>query len=89
MLDQIGGGVEHGVMLNAGSDQMALALGRLQQGDPAQRQVVRLGPAAGEDDLGRLAVEDTGDPVARVFERRGCARPGPCRLDGLPHISVK
>ena len=66
--------VQHRLVLDAGRDDVAARRrrgGRLDRfGGAAQRQVVRLGAAAGEHDLGRLAADQLGDGGSRLVEQR-------------------
>ncbi len=64
------GGVEDGVVLDAGGDDVgALFGGGELGGDGAEEgEVVALGAAGGEDDLGGAAVEQAGDGVAGVID---------------------
>ena len=63
-------GVEDGVVLDAGGDDVgALFGGGELGGDGAEEsEVVALGAAGGEDDLGGAAVEQAGDGVAGVID---------------------
>ena len=63
-----------------------VAAGRPRPPQPFEREIDRLGAAAGEDDLDRFAAQAPGDRLARVFEQspRGLARPVYRR--GVPHL---
>ena len=63
------GGVEDGVVLDAGGDDVgALWWGRVGGDGAEEGEVVALGAAGGEDDLGGAAVEEAGDGVAGVID---------------------
>ena len=63
------GGVEHGVVLDGGGDEVGGFL-REEIGlqDAEEGEVVALGAAGGEDDLGGAAVEQRGDLLAGVLD---------------------
>ena len=78
MLLQVLEGVQDRVMFRAATDEMTTAL------PPVSRQaehgeIVRLGPAAREDQLMRFRAQEVREPVARVIHR--CARFAPGRVD--------
>ena len=64
---QVLAGVEHGVVLDGGGDDVA-ACGSKGVGDAAEGGVVRLGAAAGEHHLAGAAAENAGHGVAGVGE---------------------
>ena len=69
-------GIEHGLVLDAARDDVALARRRLERlGGAAQREVVGLGAAAREHDLGRLRADELPDRRARLVEQRLGALP--------------
>ena len=75
---QVLAGVQHRVMLRGAGDHVLSARGvRPREAD--DREVVRLGAAAGEDDLVRLRAEQPRQPVARIIDRR--PRLAPRRMD--------
>ena len=80
---QIACGVDHRVVLDGRRHQtVTLAATRLQHA--AQREVVGLGPPAGEDDLRRVRTDRGGDLLARPVDGR--SRRAPLRVDarGVP-----
>ena len=56
-------------MLDRAGDQVPASGGFERLGGAANREVVALGAAGGEDDLGRLAAEQGGHLGARLVER--------------------
>jgi hypothetical protein len=63
------GGAEDGVVLDAGGDKVSGFAGELWASKGAEEgEVVALGAAGGEDDLGGAAVEEAGDAVAGVID---------------------
>ena len=64
------GGVEDGVVLDAGGDDVRLLFGCGELGGDGSEEgeIVALGSAGGEDDLGGAAVEQAGDGVAGVVD---------------------
>ena len=60
-------GVQHGMMLNRGGDDVIARLHQAEQG-----QVVAFGAAAGEDYLGSATVQQLGNMFARALDRRPC-----------------
>jgi hypothetical protein len=65
---EAGEGVEHGLMLRGDADQMVAASARAFR-DAADGEVVALGGAAGEDDLGRVGIDRGSDFRARLLNR--------------------
>ena len=63
--------VQNGVVLKGGRKNVAFSFARAEHGGGAQRLIVGLAAAGGEDDLARLAAETGGDPLARVLQRLG------------------
>ena len=59
---------EHGFVLDAAGDEVALAERFERLGDAAQREVVGLGAAAREDDFGGGAADERGDVLTGVVE---------------------
>ncbi len=59
---------EHGLVLDGGGDQVLPSGGLERLGDAAQREVVGLGPAAREHDLGRLAPDQRRDGTSRIVQ---------------------
>jgi len=53
-------------MLDRGRDQAAALGGGA--GRPENRQIVRLGTAAGKDDVARSRADECGDPLARPLQ---------------------
>ena len=74
---QVGRGVQHSVVLDGRGDDVPAPAGRLRQPDAAQRQVVALGAAPGEHDLGRPAIQHRRDPRPSILQRRGRAAAQP------------
>ena len=62
---------QNGVVLKGGRKNVAFSFARAEHGGGAQRLIVGLAAAGGEDDLARLAAETGGDPLARVLQRLG------------------
>ena len=61
-------GVEHRLVLGGGGDDVLAAL-RMKLDRALDRQVVRLGRAAGENDVARLGVDQGGDLRPRLLDR--------------------
>ena len=77
--------LQDGLVLDRGRDQMSAA-GRLERfGGAAQREVVGLGAAAREDDLGRLGADERRDRRSGVIERRLGPLAEGVDADGLPN----
>ncbi len=66
---QVGRGVAHRVMLDRGRHEPAAVRPSRAQ-HATQREVVRLGPPSGEDDLGRLGAERGRHGLARAIDER-------------------
>jgi len=60
------GGAEDGVVLDAGGDEVSGCGGVLECAE--EGEVIALGAAGGEDDLGGAAVEEVGDLIAGVVD---------------------
>src|SRR2546423_5885044 len=71
-------GVQDRVMLGAIADQM-LSVRRAAARETKQREIARLGAAAGENQFVRLHLEQGGEAVARLIDRR--ARLTPSAMD--------
>ena len=87
VLDEVLDAVEDGVVLDAADDEPGAGrVGVAAGGTGAlDGEVVGLGAAGGEDDLGRPGAEDAGDPLARLLDdARGPARPEVCSDEALP-----
>src|SRR5204862_6726068 len=67
--------LEHRLVLNGRRDDVPAASGR-RPSYPGDREVVRLGAAAGEDDLARLGTQEHGDALARLVEALAGAAAG-------------
>ena len=92
--------VQDGLVLDGGRDDVAPARAR-GPGDALDREVVGLGPAAGEDDLPRLRVDGAGDdlaglvdalarpPAAPVQARRVAPVLTQIRQHGLEHLGAQ
>ncbi len=82
-------GVEHGLVLGHLRDDV-VALLAVHLRDALDRQVVRFGGAAGEDDLLRRGVDQAGDLRARVFHRFfGRPAEGVVAAGGVAELLVK
>ena len=80
--------VADGVVLDRrGHDPVAARLAR--PGRALEREVVRLGPARGEDDLAALCVEARRDPLMGVIERGARGATERWAELGLPNDSVR
>ncbi len=63
------GGVEDGVVLDGGGDEVERGVGRYSVvEDSEEGEVIALGAAGGEDDLGGEAVEEAGDGLAGALD---------------------
>ena len=81
---------EHRLVLDGAGNQVPPPGGLERLGDAAQREVVGLGAAAGEHDLGRLGVRSARPTADRASSRRALARcPKWCTLDALPKSSTR
>jgi hypothetical protein len=68
-------GVQHRFVLEARGDETPAGSGVERVGGATERQVVGLGPARGEHDLGRVRVDERRDFLARVVDERFRALP--------------
>ena len=100
VLGQIGRGVQHGMMLGRRGDDVPFALRGGRQQHATDRQIVAFGAATGEDELGRLAVQDGSDTAPGILQRgsgasaetvdagRIAVRLGPERQHRLHHARI-